>query len=287
MNNVKKLTLTSDNIPESLRSIPTPPRKLFVMGNIEPLLARPRIAIVGSRKVSPYGRHVTELFAEVLAKRGGVIVSGLALGVDSIAHQACLRAGGQTIAVLPTSLENIYPASHRQLAVDIIKQGGALISEYPKGTPSLKKNFIERNRLVSGISDGVIITEAALKSGTLHTANFALEQGRTVMAVPGNITSSGSEGANNLLKAGAIMATDIEDVLLALHMEIVGQQRQLPLADNQQEKVILDLMAKGLSDGSELLEKSGLAPQVFNQTLTMLEISGKIHATGGGNWGIK
>lgn len=287
MNNVKKLTLTSDDIPESLRSIPAPPRKLFVMGNIEPLLARPRIAIVGSRKVSPYGRHVTELFAEELAKRGGVIVSGLALGVDSIAHRACLRAGGQTIAVLPTSLENIYPASHRQLAADIIKQGGALISEYPEGTPSLKKNFIERNRLVSGISDGVIITEAALKSGTLHTANFALEQGRTVMAVPGNITSSSSEGANNLLKSGAIMATDIEDVLLALHMEIVGQQRQLPLADNKQEKVILDLMAKGLSDGSELLEKSGLAPQVFNQTLTMLEISGKIHATGGGHWGLK
>lgn len=287
MNNVKKLTLTGNLIPKPLQAIPAPPRKLFVMGNLEPLMSKPRIAIVGSRKVTPYGRQVTESFAKELTKHGAVIVSGLALGVDSVAHRACLQAYGQTIAILPTSLDDIYPASHRQLAMEIVARGGALISEYPIGTPGLKKNFIERNRLVSGISDGVLITEAALRSGTLHTANFALEQGKTVMAVPGNITSPGSEGTNNLLKTGAVLITDIDDMLLALNMEFSGQQKQLPLADNEAEQVILELMIKGLTDGAELLEESGLAPKVFNQTLTMLEISGKISPLGSGHWGIK
>lgn len=287
MLNVKKLTLKDAGFPEPLRTIPQPPRELFVLGDLVPLIARPRIAVVGSRKVTPYGRQVTEKLAGELAGHGAVIVSGLALGVDSIAHQACIRAGGQTIAILPTSLDEIYPASHRQLAQDILKHGGALISEYPSGTPSLKKNFIERNRLVSGLSDGVLITEAALKSGTLHTANFALEQGRTVMAVPGDVTSPGSEGTNNLLKTGAVLITDTEDVLDALQLEIIGQQRQLPLATNQAEQRLLDLLFAGVVDGSDLFEQSGLKPNEFNQTLTMLEITRKIKPLGNNQWGIQ
>lgn len=287
MLNVKKLTLKDDGFPEPLRTIPQPPRELFVLGDLVPLIARPRIAVVGSRKVTSYGRQVTEKLAGELAGHGAVIVSGLALGVDSIAHRACIQAGGQTIAVLPTSLDEIYPASHRQLAQDILKHGGALISEYLSGTPSLKKNFIERNRLVSGISDGVLITEAALRSGTLHTANFALEQGRTVMAVPGDITSPGSEGTNNLLKTGAILITDTEDVLDALQLEVLGQQRQLPLAANQAEQLLLDLLLAGVTEGSDLLEQSGLGPSEFNQTLTMLEITRRIKPLGNNQWGIQ
>lgn len=284
---VKKLTLKNGGIPSILAAIPAPPEELYALGELMPLLQMPRVAIVGSRKVSPYGRHVTQQLAESLARAGVVIVSGLALGVDAIAHKACLEAGGKTIAILPTSLDVIYPSSHRHLAGAIIKQGGALISEYAPGMPGLKKNFIERNRLVSGISDAVLITEAAIKSGTLHTANFALDQGKTVMAVPGNITSSTSEGTNNLLKSGAIMVTEAADVLAALNLELIGRQKQLPLGSTREEQILLDLLADGISDGSELLQMSKLDTSTFNQTLTMLEITGKIRALGGGQWHIQ
>jgi DNA processing protein len=284
---VKKLTLTSKEFPEILKNIPQPPQKLYAIGELTSLLNLPRVAVVGSRKVTPYGRHVTQNLAYELARSGVVIISGLALGVDSIAHEACLEAGGKTIAVLPTSLDNMYPSSHRHLAKRIIENGGALVSEYESGMPGLKQNFIERNRLVSGLSEGVLIPEAAIKSGTLHTANFALDQGKTVMAVPGNITSQTSEGTNNLLKSGAVLVTEIEDIFQALKLERLGQQKELPLAANQAEQSILSMITEGITDGSLLLTKSGLTPSEFNQTLTMLEITGKIAPLGAGNWGIR
>lgn len=284
---VNKLTVKNAGIPSILAAIPAPPKELYVMGELGLLMQMPRVAIVGSRKVSPYGRHVTQRLAESLARAGVVIVSGLALGVDAIAHKACLEAGGKTIAVLPTSLDSIYPSSHRHLAEAIVRQGGALVSEYAPGMPGLKKNFIERNRLVSGISDAVLITEAAIKSGTLHTANYALDQGKTVMAVPGNVTSPTSEGTNNLLKSGAIMVTEAADVLAALNLALIGSQRQLPLGSNREEQVLIDLLADGMTDSSELLQTSKLDASTFNQTLTMLEITGKIRATGAGHWQLK
>ena len=279
--------LKNSEIPEILQNIPQPPKVLHVLGDLSLLLQAPRVAVVGSRKVSPYGRQVTESLVRSLTGAGVVIVSGLALGIDSIAHEACLEAGGKTIAVLPSGLDSIYPSSHRQLAKRILETGGALISEYELGMPALKHNFIERNRLVSGISDGVLIPEAALKSGTLHTANFALDQGKTIMAVPGNITSQTSEGTNNLLKSGAILVTEVQDILQALRIDGTGHQRQLPLAANAAEQIILDLIAAGESDSSILLAKSELSPSEFNQTLTMLEITGKIQALGAGNWGMR
>jgi DNA processing protein len=227
---------------------------------------------------------VTQRLAAELAKQGTVIVSGLALGVDSIAHQAALDAGGHTVAVLPSSIEEIYPASHRGLAERIVQQGGALISEYPKGTPVMKHNFIARNRLIAGLADGLIVTEAALKSGSLHTARFALEQGIDVFAVPGNITSPTSEGTNNLIKSGAMPLTDVSDVLSRLNIEPVNVA--LPLGDTEQEQAILDQLAAGISDGNELQQASGLAIELFGQTLTMLEINGKIRALGNNNWSL-
>jgi DNA processing protein len=283
---VNKLTLVSSEFPEILKHIPQPPKELYTLGDLGPLLEIPRVTIVGSRKVTPYGRQATAQLARELAQAGVVIISGLALGVDSIAHKACLEAGGKTIAVLPTSLDNIYPSSHRQLAKDILVQGGALVSEYEASMPGLKHNFIERNRLVSGLSDGVLITEAAIKSGTLHTANFALEQGKTVMAVPGNITSLTSEGTNSLLKAGAIMVTETADILSALNLTEKDLQKQLPLAANAAEQTVLDLIAAGTTEASAILAASQLNPSEFNQTLTMLEITGKIRPLGMGNWSI-
>ena len=284
---VKKLKLKNADFPEILKHIPGPPKELYVLGDLPPLLEKPRVAIVGSRKVTPYGRQVTQQLAGELAKAGIVIISGLALGIDAIAHHAALEAGGKCIAVLPTSLDNIYPSSHRQLAENILKGGGVLLTEYAPTTEGFPANFVARNRLVSGLSDGVLIPEAALKSGTLHTANFALDQGRVVMAVPGNINSATSQGANNLLKSGAILVTEAQDIFTALKLTPKDMQRQLPLASNEAEQLILDMLAAGISDGGVLLAESKLTPGEFNQTLTMLEIAGKITPLGAGNWSIR
>jgi DNA processing protein len=249
------------------------------------LLARPRVAIVGSRKISAYGKAVTAQFASQLAKQGIVIVSGLAYGVDSIAHRAALEAGGLTIAVLPSSVEEVYPAAHRNLAEEIVRSGGALLSEYPEGTPSYPVNFIERNRIVSGMSSVLLITEAADKSGTMHTARFALEQGKEVLAVPGNITSPTSVGTNNLIKTGAITVTSPEDVLGVLGFKRNTQAARVK-GSNGIEQCILDLLTENISDGNELLSHSRLSSSEFNQALTMMEITGKVKALGANQWTI-
>jgi DNA processing protein len=280
------LTLTTSDIPERLLRLPQPPRQLFIEGGLPFLLQDPCVGIVGSRKLTPYGRHVTYKLAADLAKRGVVIVSGLALGVDSVAHQAALDVGGKTIAVLPSPLEAVYPSSHRRLAQSITEQGGALVSEYTAGTPTLRHNFIARNRIIAGLSDTLLVTEAALKSGSLHTARFALEQGIDVFAVPGNITSSTSEGTNNLIKRGAFPATSSDDILMGLGISDQPQQRALPLAANTDEHIILNLLGEGVSDGAELQSRSELSIEVFSQTLTMLEITGKIRSLGANHWAI-
>jgi len=283
---VNKLTLTSSDYPETLREIASAPKELYILGNLSLLLNKPRLAVVGSRKVTVYGRQVTQQLAGEAARRGIVIVSGLALGVDGLAHQAALESGGKTIAVLPSGLDKIYPASHHQLAKRILEKGGVLITEYPSGTEPFKTNFIARNRIVSGLSDGVLITEAAEKSGTLHTANFALEQGRTVMAVPGNINSPLSQGTNNLIKAGATAVTDVRDIFYALNLPYGTELATDIIGANQEEAIILELLTAGVTEMAELLKRSDLEPAIFNQTLTMLEINGKARPIGAGHWSL-
>ena len=287
MINVKKLTLKDPDFPEVLRNIPSPPKQLYILGDLSPLMARCRMAVVGSRHVSPYGRQVTTTLVEEAARQGVVIVSGLALGVDGIAHTAALRAGGTTMAVLPCGLGKIYPSSNAQLAKTIIEKGGALISEYPPQTPAYKQHFIARNRLVSGISDGILITEAARQSGTSHTARFALEQGRTVMAVPGNITSQFSEGTNNFIKQGALPVTETTDILFALGVSSDGNMQQSLVGSTKEQTIILELLVSGISNGSELLRKSALDTSIFNQSLTMLELDGRIRPLGADHWGLR
>ncbi len=282
-----KLVPSSKNYPRALLNIAQPPKQLFWLGAIpEKLLANPCISVVGSRKVSPYGKAVTSKIVGDLAKQGVVIVSGLALGVDSIAHEAALKAKGLTIAVLPCGLDRVYPASHHHLAKEILQKGGALVTEYNEGEEIFAGNFIARNRIVAGLGLGVLITEAAEKSGTLHTANFALEQGNDVFAVPGNITSQTSKGTNNLIKVGAAVVTDAEDILNALGIESKTADKREVFGDNEQEVVVLKLIANGVTDGEELLKASEFEPTLFNQTLTMLEINGKIRSEGAGQWTI-
>ena len=187
----------------------------------------------------------------LIIRHGVGIVSGLALGVDGLAHKAALDAKCTTLAVMPCGLDAIYPQTHFQLGKQILESNGVLISEYPEGTPPLRQHFIERNRLVSGIADAVLITEAAEKSGTLHTANFALEQGKTVLAVPGNITSDLSRGTNNLIKAGALAVTDAHDILITLGINTSKTQTEL-FGDTEDETTILKLLKDGVGDIHEL-----------------------------------
>jgi DNA processing protein len=289
MESYKITELTSVNVPERLRNIPQPPKTIFVLGHdVKELLDRPSVTIVGSRKVSTYGKIVAEKLAGELASAGILIISGLAIGVDSLAHKAALESGGLTLAVLPTSLDKIYPPSHYGLATQIIQKGGALLSEYPPGTVPNKGNFIERNRIASGLADALLVTEAAERSGSLHTANFALEQGRPVLAVPGNITSPTSVGTNNLIKAGATPVTSVQDVLYALGLELKDvTSGQALKGANESEQTVLDLLFSGINDGSELLYQSKLEVSLFNQTLTMLEIRGHIRPLGNNRWTFK
>jgi len=284
---VKKLSIEASDYPALLLHITSPPKQLYTLGaDLEEIMQKHRLAIVGSRGVTPYGKQVTMQLATELASRGVVIVSGLALGVDALAHQAALDAGGTTLAVLPSGLDIIYPATNRGLAKQILERGGALITEYESGMDSFKGNFIARNRIVSGLADAVLITEAAEKSGSLHTARFALEQGRDVFAVPGNITSPNSVGTNNLIKAGATPVTSAQDILLALNLA-PSEQSQLPLIGaTEEEKRLLILLEQGITDGHELAVKSELSIEQFNQTLTMLELTGKIHPIGSNHWAL-
>ncbi len=279
---VNSLKRNDADFPDVLRQIPAPPKELFWLG-VSPssLLNRPRVAIVGSRKASAYGRAVTEHLAGELVRAGVVIVSGLALGVDSIAHQAALDSDGLTIAVLPTSLDQIYPASHLNLARQIVECGGCLVSEYAPGTEAFPSNFIARNRLVSGLADVLLITEAAKNSGTMHTASFALEQGRTVMAVPGNINSPGSEGCNNLIKTGAVPVTNAEDVFFALGLNPSEPKQTKIFRGSDNEQKIFDLIRHGIADQEELATAARLDGPTLSTALTMLEVNGYIRADRG------
>ncbi len=282
---VNTLTLGSSDYPQQLSELSDAPQKIYTIGNVS-LLSSPHIlSVVGSRKVSAYGRQATTDLVEAVAAQGIVIVSGLALGVDSVAHQATLAVGGKTIAVMPCGLDSIYPSSHRNLAMRILENNGLLISEYDLGTPPMKHHFIARNRIVSVLAHGLLITEASRMSGTIHTANFALEQGRTVMAVPGNITSPGSEGTNNLIRTGASPITSADDIYEALNIIPDGHQTEI-FAASAEEAAILSLMQQGITDSTELLTASNLDSATFNQTLTMLEITHKIRPLGGGHWAI-
>jgi len=285
--NFKKMALNDSDVPPRLRNIPSPPDVLYTFGeNLKVILKYPLLTVVGARKISPYGRQVTTQLAGEAAQAGIGIVSGLAIGVDGLAHQAALDNGAPTIAVLPCGIDNIYPRSHYNLAQNILKQGGVLLSEYPKGSKiAFKSNFIERNRLVAGLGDALLVTEATEKSGTLHTARFALEQGKTVLAVPGNITNPGSQGTNNLIKSGAIPVTEIGDILHAMGIS-PQKTKSKPRSSDPSEQKLIDLISNGVSDGAELIILSELNASQFNQTLTMLEIRGVIRPLGSNHWAL-
>ena len=211
-NNIKIININEREYPQALKKIYDPPISLYVRGNIEKLNNK-NIGIVGCRECTTYGKKSAEYFAYNLSKQNINIVSGLAKGIDSYAHLGSLNTGN-TIAVLGNGLDMLYPKENLELANEIIKRGGTIISEYPCGTKPDKMKFPARNRIISGISSGIIVIEAKEKSGTLITVDFALEQGRDVFVVPGNINSINSVGTNDLIKQGAMLVTTYEDVSL-------------------------------------------------------------------------
>ncbi len=222
--------------------------------------------------------------ASTLAGRGVVIISGLALGIDAIAHRGALEAGGITIAVLANSVDHVYPRTHNSLAEQIIQQKGAVLSEYEPPTDARGFQFLARNRIVSGLADAIIIVEAAARSGTLNTASHELEQGREVFVVPGNITSPLSSGCNALLKQGASPVMCAEDVLEAIAPQLLRPQTVLPLGSTPLESKIISLLHSGIRDGDALQQQSKVSAAEFNQTVTMMEINGIIRALGANQW---
>lgn len=285
---INKIAVADSTYLSPLASLAVPPKQLHILGTL-PQARRPSIAIVGTRKPTTYGREVTELFARQLAMRGIIVISGLAIGVDSIAHRTVLEANGTTLAVLANALPAIYPASNRQLADAIIASGGSVISEHGPDDHYVvgKWSFLERNRLVSGLADAILITEASASSGTLNTASHALEQGKDVFVVPGNITSPSSLGCNTLIKQGATPVTSPDDIIEILLPHQAKSQSAASLGQTPIEQKIIEHISAGVRDGDQLLGILSIEVAELNTALTMMEMNGTIKSFGSNQWGLR
>jgi DNA processing protein len=265
------ICIEDDGYPQCLKSIADPPPFIFARGKFPSL--HKALGIVGTRMITPYGRMVTEKFTKELVQNGFIIVSGLAIGVDSCAHMTTLKNNGITIAVLGSGLDEIYPASNRRLADEIIKCGGMVISEYPFGAQALAHHFPARNRIISGLSRGVLVTEGGVKSGALITARFALEQGREVFAVPNNITKISLSGTNHLVRRGeAKLVENVEHILEEFQMK--PAQQQIIFEYNEDEKIILTALSDGGMDIDRLLAKTSWDIAKVSEILTGLHLKG-------------
>lgn len=278
------LTWDDPTYPDRLRQIDSPPPVLYVKGDLAPKDDW-AVAVVGTRRATIYGREAARRLAGDLARNHVTVVSGLAKGIDSHAHQAALEAGGRTIAVLGSGVDIIYPPENRRLASEIISSG-ALISEYPLGTQPEAVNFPPRNRIISGISLGTVVIEAHERSGALITTDFALEQGREVFAVPGQIFSKASAGCHDLIKQGAKLVKDCEDILEELNLTMVAVQREAKeiLPANETETVLLRVLSTDPQHIDEIRRESGLPIATVSAVLTMMELKGMVRQVGGMNY---
>ena len=280
-NKIDITTIKDNNYPKLLKEIYCPPPLLYHYGQIN-LSQDYTLAVVGSRKYSEYGRQVTFDLIRSLSSAGMVIISGLALGIDTFAHQAAVEQNGKTIAVVGSGLDLIYPSSNRQLAEKIIATGGAIISEFPPGTPPYKSNFPQRNKTISGLSLGTLIIEANIKSGALITAQYALEQNREIFTVPGNIYQATSAGCHKLIKDGAKLVTAPTDILEALNLEKIADYKtsQAILPENETEKIILEIITAEPTHVDKIAQASRLNISVINATLALMEMKGSIKNLG-------
>ena len=279
---IQVISLENETYPYLLKEISDPPAALFVRGEM-PSPSVPTCAVVGSRKCTAYGRQVCREITEPIAKAGVVIASGLAFGIDTVAHEAAIAANGITVAVLASGLDKVGSQSQTDLANRILDHGGAIISEFPLGTPPTKYNFPIRNRIISGMSTITLVVEATQKSGSLITAREALEQNREVFAVPGPITSPTSAGTNSLIKMGAHLASSAGDILDLFEIGgvTIEKRTETLTADTKEEALILPLLSKEPCHKDELVRNTSLSIIEINSTLTLMEIKGKIRHVGG------
>ncbi len=296
------LILDDGSYPQLLREIPDPPITLYVRGNWQDCFEMPCLGIVGSRRCSTYGRNSAHMLGRDLAENGVCIVSGFARGIDSSAHRGAIEGKGKTIAVFGTGIDGVYPKENYGFANEILESGGAIVSQFPLGTPPLRENFPYRNRIISGLSLGVLVIEASERSGSLITARLAAEQGREVMALPGNITSKTSFGTNYLIKSGAKLVQQWQDVVSEFPGEIAAEMLP-PKIDSKEQNKSKPPSPKGLSkielDVYELLardehkhidallETSGLSFGDLNSALVSLDLKELILVLPGNNYARK
>lgn len=283
------LTLADPDYPRSLLEIPDPPSVLYVRGRHE-LLARPALAIVGSRNPTPQGIENAEQFATALSAAGLTIASGLALGIDAAAHRGALRTPAGTVAFVGTGIDRIYPARNHALALEIGEQG-CIVSELPLGSPVMAANFPRRNRLISGFARGVLVVEAAPQSGSLITARLAAEQGREVFAIPGSIHSPQARGCHTLIKQGAKLVETAQDVLEELCWPVVEPAAAPPATPDRPDEVpadertrVLDALGHDPCAVDTLVERSGLTAEALSVMLLHLELDGRVASLPGGRY---
>ncbi len=326
-NKITQIAPQAQKYFQILDGIALTPKILYYYGKLPENMVK-TVAIVGSRHNTRYGEEVAYKLAYELAREGVMVISGLAYGIDSIAHRGCLDAGGTTIAVLGTRIDDVYPRNHLRLAEEILEKGGAILSEYapaslenaPLGPAEAgfdgkkwvsyekehgfegknrygrrridqKYSFLYRNRIISGLADAVVVVEAAERSGSLNTATHALDQGKEVFAVPGNITSPYSQGCNKLIREGATPYTEPDDVLGLLFPETIVEKHrrnraQRLIGDNDVETIILGALFAGTSKSDEIMDKTHLPPEVFSEAASMLEIKGRIRQLGASAWAL-
>ncbi|MFA5872275.1 MAG: DNA-processing protein DprA [Parcubacteria group bacterium] len=287
---IEILTIRCDAYPSMLKEIASAPPVIYIRGNPS-ALSNKSLAIVGSRKYTPYGERVAENICKDLVRSGLSITSGLALGIDAISHRAALDAGGETIAILGSGLDDvsIFPRENFNLARRILENDGALVSEYPPGTPSYKQNFPARNRIMAGLTLGTLVVEAALESGSLITARLALEFNREVFSVPGSIFSPQSTGTNYLIKSGAKLVESAKDILEELNISSSaesanGAAKKIFKPETKEEETLWKILGNEPLHIDRLQKLAKLNPATLNSTLATLEIQGAIKNIGGQNY---
>lgn len=283
---VQALTWHDPKYPARLKEIYDPPPVLYVRGDLTPA-DEWAIAVVGTRRATGYGREVAERLASDLSRNGITILSGLARGIDYVAHRAALGAGGRTIAVEGSGLDIVYPSEHAGLAQEIV-QHGALVSDYPLGTKPRAENFPRRNRVMSGMSLGVLVIEAPEGSGALITASLALEQNREVFAVPGSILTPGSKGTHRLIQEGAKLVADVQDILQELNLQVSARPVQLEMREllpsSDIEAGLLRILGPGPAHIDEIVRQAQLPTATVSSALAMMELKGLVKQIGGMNY---
>lgn len=277
---IKTLKIEDENYPSLLKAISKPPTPLYIKGEL--IKNEPCFAIVGARRCSDYGKEIAFSIAKNLVQSGIIIVSGMARGIDSFAHQGAIEGGGRTIAVLGTGIDekSIYPKENIGLSRKIVAKGGCLISEYPVGTRGLRQNFPERNRIIAGLSLGVLVVEAKIKSGALITARLSKIQGRKIFAVPGSIHLLNSKGPHFLIKNGAKLVESADDILKELNFKKIKKEKGNIKGENADQDLILKSLAQGGLRIDDIIKKTKLSAQIVSANLALMEIEEKVKNLG-------